>query len=319
MEKFESLGKVAAIEKLFENTPFKPFEGNCFVPESKGICVNVTKTYLEGMDFNLEFFPLKHLGYKCAVGATGELYAVLAKPRTLSVVLGVSSKLDFPHVKEVWDGIVAAAKEHGYEKLSLDLVPSLTGLSISLGANGERSQLTDVRRSKAKSMDLICVSDNLGAAYMGQMVLEKRLDLEKHKQLVGAYLKPEISPSTLKELEDAQIYPSHGYFVTRGLSDAVKRLVRDSGLGAKIYSGMIPFAGNTFDTAKELDIDPVAAAMGGGDDFCFLFTIPIEQHDRFRHDFQAWDVIGHLALPEVGSVVVAPDGLEFPIKAQGWE
>lgn len=82
---------------------------------------------------------------------------------------------------------------------------------------------------------------------------------------------------------------------------------------------MIPFAGNTFDTAKELDIDPVAAAMGGGDDYCFLLTIPIGQHDKFRHDFQTWDVIGHLALPEVGSVIVAPDGMEFPIKAIGWE
>lgn len=319
MDKFESLGKIAAVEKLFDGTPFKPFEDNCFIPDAKDICVNATKIFLEGMDFNLEFFPLKHLGYKCVIGVTGELYASLASPRILNAVIAVSSKLDFSHIREVWDGIVTAAVEHGYEKVSLDLVPSLTGLCISLGAVGTCPTLTDKRRSKANSKDLICVTDNLGSAYMGQQVLEKRLDLEKHKQLVAAYLKPETSPVMLKELEDAGIYPSHVYFVNRGLSDAVKRLVRDSGLGAKIYSAMIPFAGNTFDTAKELDIDPVAAAMGGGDDYCFLLTIPIGQHDKFRHDFQTWDVIGHLALPEVGSVIVAPDGMEFPIKARGWE
>ena len=120
-------------------------------------------------------------------------------------------------------------------------------------------------------------------------------------------------------MEEAGIIPSFGYFITRGLSDAVKRLVRDSGLGAKIYVERIPFAGRSFDLGKELDIDPVSAALNGGDDFRLLFTIPIGNHDKFRHDFQTFDIIGHLAKPEVGAVLVTPDGVELPMRAQGWK
>jgi thiamine-monophosphate kinase len=119
-------------------------------------------------------------------------------------------------------------------------------------------------------------------------------------------------------MEEAEIIPSYGYLVTRGLADAVKRLVRDSGLGAKIYVDKLPFAGKTFELGKELDIDPISAALNGGEDYRMLFTIPIGKHEKFRHDFQTFDIIGHLAKPEVGASVVTPDGVELPMKAQGW-
>ena len=180
-------------------------------------------------------------------------------------------------------------------------------------------------------MDLICVSDNLGAAFMGFQVLEKERmafeksgdvkaqpQLEEYKHMVGAYLKPQIRPDVIRQLEDAEIIPSYGYLVTRGLADAVRRLVRDSGLGAKIYVGRLPFAGKTFEVAKQLNVDPLSAALNGGEDYRLLFTIPIGKHDKFRHDFQTFDIIGHLAKPEVGAAVVTPDGVELPMKAQGW-
>ena len=143
-------------------------------------------------------------------------------------------------------------------------------------------------------------------------------DLSEFKHLVGEYLKPEINPSCVSLLEDEEIIPSHGYFVDRGLSDAVKRLVRDSGLGAKIYVERLPFASGTFDLGKKFNIDPISAAFNGGDDFRLLFTIPIGSHDKFRHDFQTFDIIGHLAKPDVGAVLVTPEGVELPITAQGW-
>jgi thiamine-monophosphate kinase len=187
------------------------------------------------------------------------------------------------------------------------------------------------RRPEAKSMDLICVSDNLGAAYMGFQVLEREKKafmqsgdvkaqpkLDDYKHLVGAYLKPQINPQTIKQLEESEIMPSYGYLVTRGLADAVRRLVRDSGMGAKVYIDKLPFAGKTFDLGKEMNIDPMSAALNGGEDYRLLFTIPIGKHDKFRHDFQTFDIIGHLAKPEVGAVVVTPDGVELPMKAQGW-
>ena len=325
---FSSLGRVGAIARLYENTPFKPFESSWFETSGKCHVTSFARTFLEGIDFDLTYFPLKHLGYKCVTAVTGELYAEMSHPRTMDVRLGISAKLDFGHISELWEGIVTAAKEHGYQKVSLDLTPSRNGLSVSISSAGETSLLMAKRRPQAKSMDLICVSGSLGAAYMGFQVLERekrnfeegkdQASLETYKNLVGAYLKPQISPAVIGQMEETEIMPSHGYLVTRGLADAVKRLVRDSGLGAKVYVDKLPFAGKTFDLGKELNIDPISAALNGGEDYRLLFTIPIGKHDKFRHDFQTFDIIGHLAKPEVGAVIVTPDGVELPMKAQGW-
>ena len=328
---FADLGRVEAIAKLYEGTPFKPFLEGQFETSGKSVVHTASRTFIEGMDFDLIYFPLKHLGYKCVVGVTGELYAEFAHPRTMDIRLGVSSKLDFKHISEIWNGVVTAAREHGYTQVNLDLVPSPNGLTISVSVAGETSLLMAKRRPAAKSMDLICVSDNLVAAFMGFQVLEREKrafdksgdakaqpKLDEYKNLIGAYLKPQINSQTVRLLEDAEIVPSHGYLVTRGLADAVRRLVRDSGLGAKIYVDKLPFAGKTFELGKELNIDPISAALNGGEDYRLLFTIPIGKHDKFRHDFQTFDIIGHLAKPEVGAAVVTPDGVELPIKAQGW-
>lgn len=331
-ETFSDLGRIEAIAKLYEGTPYKPFESSWFETSGKSFITSQSRTFLEGIDFDLVYFPLKHLGYKCVTAVTGELYVEMSHPRTLDIRLGISSKLDFKEIKDIWEGIVSAAKEHGYSKVSLDLLPSPNGLSISVSATGETSQLTAKRRPAGKSMDLICVSDNLGAAFMGFQVLEREKrkfdksgdakaqpELEEYKHLVGAYLKPQLNPQTIRQLEDSEVIPSFGYMVSRGLADAVRRLTRDSGLGAKIYVDKLPFAGKTFDLGKELNIDPVSAALNGGEDYRMLFTIPIGKHDKFRHDFQTFDIIGHLAKPEVGAVIVTPDGVELPLKAQGWK
>ena len=329
---FSDLGRVEAIARLYEGTPFKPFESSLFETGAKSVVSSSSRTFIEGIDFDLTYFPLKHLGYKCVTAVTGELYAELSHPRTMDVRLGISSKLDFKHIKEVWEGVVTAAREHGYKKVSLDLVPSPNGLAVSVSAMGETSLLNVKRRPAAKSMDLICISDNIGAAYLGFQVLEREKrefeksgdakaqpNLDDYKNLVKAYLKPQINPMVIGQLEDAEIIPSYGYLVTRGLADAIKRLVRDSGLGAKVYVDKLPFAGKTFELGKELNIDPISAALNGGEDYRLLFTIPIGKHDKFRHDFQTFDIIGHLAKPEVGAALVTPDGVELPMKAQGWK
>jgi len=327
---FAELGRVEAIKQLFEGTPYEPFgEPLWFQPEAGASSVNASRLFLEGMDFNLMYFPLKHLGYKCVVELCGELHAVMAMPRALSVVLGVSSKLDFEQVSELWSGIVSAAQEFGYKSLSLDLQPSANGLCISVSAVGADSGKSCALRPAPMSKDLICVSGSLGAAYLGLQLLEKerenfekgishRETLEQRKMLVASYLKPELAPNTPIKLEDEGIIPSMGYFVTRGLSDAILRLVRDSGLGAKVYADKIPFEGGSFSLGKELNVDPFSAAMNGGDDCRLLYTVPILKLEEFRRNFQTFDIIGHLAIPDVGAVLVTPEGVELPITAQGW-
>ena len=318
-KRFADLGKEEALNELYKVSKYKRkpeirFEG------SGGSIYTASALLLEGMDFNLVYFPLKHLGYKSVINVTGMLYASLARPKTLQVRLGVSSKLDFPQVKEIWTGIITAAAEHGYADVDLDLAPSLNGLTIALSATGETPKLTVVRRTKPKSKDLVCVSGSLGAAYLGMQALEREFkDLEKYRMIIGDYLKPELPTGLPEHFENEEIYPSSGYWISHGLSDAVKRLARDTGLGVKIYADKIPFEGNSFELGKRLDIDPVSAAFNGGDDCRLLFTIPILQLEKFRREFQAFDIIGHLAQEEVGAVLVTPEGVELPIHAQGWK
>jgi len=277
---------------------------------------------LEGIDFDLTYFPFKHLGSKAVIKVTGELLCVLSCPRTLKVSLGISSKLDFVEVSQIWEGVLDAARSFGYKDVALDLVPSLTGLSIAVTATGFETKEMAMKRPIGKSMDLICISNNPGASFLGEQILQRSKNMveeqrtkkfEQYRQLIGAHLKPELPANVISALNDGGITPSFGYFCAKCLRDIVLELCADSGLGAKIYVDKLPLAGGSIDAAKELGMDPLQAAMRGGDDNCLLFCIPIDQSDTLRHDFQSWDIIGHLARPEVGAVLVSPDGLEHPI------
>ena len=327
---FAELGRVEAIRQLFEGTPYGPFEEPLWFEAKPQECITTASgLLLEGIDFNLVYFPLGHLGRKAVLRVSGELYAVMAHPETLSVQLGISAKLDFEQVRELWKGIASAAQENGYKHVSLDLQPSRNGLSIALAATGRHSAAVSTARPKAQSKDLIAVSGRLGAAFLGLQVLERerlkfeqggtdRTALEEHRMLVGAYLKPELSPNLAAQLEEEKLCPAYGYFLSRGLADGLLRLCRDSGLGAKVYADKIPFEAGSFALGKELDIDPLSAAMNGGDDCQLLYVIPLAQYERFRTDFQTFDIIGHLAQPDAGAVLVSPDGLEHPVSAPGW-
>lgn len=305
-ESFAEIGRIGAIEKLFAG-----IEGRR--KNNKSV---VHRVMLEGIDFDLSYFPLKHLGYKAVVEVTGELYSRLCEAQSLSVILGVSSKLDFGQIEEFWSGVRVAAEEFGYSGLDLDLIPSLNGLCISLGAVGTQAS---AEFAEARSKDVICVSGALGSAFLGQQVLENRSsELEKYKMMVADYLKPELREHTPTHFKEAGIIPSAGCFITRGLADALLRLKEQTGLGVKVYADKIPFEGNSFSLGKDLDIDPVSAAMNGGDDCRLLFTIPILQAEKFHKEFPTYDIVGHLALREAGACMVTPEGIELPVRAQGW-
>ena len=327
MQDFEQIGRREAIRLLFEGSAFKPFDTGTFVPEAGSRVVTASRVLLEGIDFDLVYFPLKHLGYKSVALVTGELYAGLAQARSLKVVLGVSAKLGFERIKELLGGVLAAASEFGYGSVGLDLQPSRNGLTISVSAAGEAAAAP---APAPASKDLLCVSGALGAAYFGLRVLERGKsrfeagtkgsdeEMERYRMLVASYLRPELPAGLPSLLRDAGITPSASYFVDRGLADALLRLVSDTGLGAKVYADRVPFEGGSFELGKVLDVDPVSAAMNGGDDCRVLLVVPIAQFEAFRRDFQTFDIIGHLAQSEVGAVLVSPDGLEHPVSAPGW-
>lgn len=334
MEKknFSDIGKIEAIKLLFEESPFKQADGTSYLcGEKGGVIRTASKLWLEGIDFDLTYFPLKHLGYKSVVGTVGEIYASLARPQSISVRLGISAKLDLPQVSELWNGICTAAEEHHIKRADLDLVPSRNGLTISIVISGITSPEVAENRKSASSKDLICISGNVGASFLGMSLLEQEKkkfekageltgqpDLEKYKMLVASYLKPEIDPDIVSQLGDSGIISPYGYLVNRGLADAARRLNRDSGLGVKLYTDKIPFEGNSFEAGKKLNIDPVSAALKGGDDYRLMFVIPMSAYETFRHDFQTFSIIGHLAQPEVGTVLVTHEGVELPVHAQGW-
>ena len=334
MEKknFSDIGKIEAIKLLFEESPFKHADGTSYLcGEKGGVIRTASKLWLEGIDFDLTYFPLKHLGYKSVVGTVGEIYASLARPQSISVRLGISAKLALPQVSELWNGICTAAEEHHIKRADLDLVPSRNGLAISIVISGITSPEVAENRKSAGSKDLICISGNVGASFLGMSLLEQEKkkfekageltgqpDLEKYKMLVASYLKPEIDPDIVSQLGDSGIIPPYGYLVNRGLADAARRLNRDSGLGVKLYTDKIPFEGNSFEVGKKLNIDPVSAALKGGDDYRLMFVIPMSAYETFRHDFQTFSIIGHLAQPEVGTVLVTHEGVELPVHAQGW-
>lgn len=334
MEKknFSDIGKIEAIKLLFEESPFKQADGTSYLCGEKGGVIRTdSKLWLEGIDFDLTYFPLKHLGYKSVVGTVGEIYASLARPQSISVRLGVSAKMDLPQVSELWNGICTAAEEHHIKRADLDLVPSRNGLAISIVISGITSPEVAENRKSASSKDLICISGNVGASFLGMSLLEQEKkkfekageltghpDLEKYKMLVASYLKPEIDPDIVSQLGDSGIIPPYGYLVNRGLADAARRLNRDSGLGVKLYTDKIPFEGNSFEVGKKLNIDPVSAALKGGDDYRLMFVIPMSAYETFRHDFQTFSIIGHLAQPEVGTFLVTHEGVELPVHAQGW-
>ena len=324
MEQFSDIGRIEALARLFKDTCYINGDETHFTPqEGEHIC-SASRLFLEGTDFDLVYFPLQHLGYKCVVAVAGELYAHLARPRCLNVVIGVSAKLDFAQISQLWEGIWRTASDQGFGMLTLDLIPSQNGLSVSLSATGAGTRWF----GKPQSKDLLCVSGNLGGAYFGQRVLQRgkaafekdgrEPDLTQYRMMIASYLKPELNPALVEQLEDSGITPTSGCLVTRGLADAVKRIAARTALGVKVYADKIPFEAGSFDLGRELDIDPVSVACGGGEDYRLLLTVPIAQAERFRHDFQTFDIIGHLALKEVGTVLVTPEGVELPLRAQGW-
>ena len=288
-----------------------------------------TDMLTEGIDFDLSYFPLKHLGYKAVVRGINDILAMNAKPEQLLVSLGVSAKISVEALDTLYEGMECAAKELGVDIVGGDTTASMNGLVINISAVGFARKEDVVYRAGAREHDLICITSNLGAAYMGLHLLErekrvlKDIDnpepkFEGYEYLLERYLKPRARVNVLDALREEGILPTAMIDLSDGLASDLRQLCRSSQCGARIYLERIPIARQTSDLAEEMHIDPVIAALNGGEDHELLFTVPLEKQEAVMR-LGLVDVIGHITKEESGVILVTPDGEGIALKAQAFD
>lgn len=288
-----------------------------------------TDLLLEGIHFDLRYVPLKHLGYKAAVVNISDICAMGGNPRQITVSLGVSSRFTVEHIDELYEGFRTACKVYGVDLVGGDTSASVTGLVISVTCIGDCPKGEEIKRSGAKPTDIICVSGDLGAAYMGLQLLERenrvgaasgkdfQPDFSGKEYILERQLKPEARIDIVRELKKNGIHPTAMMDVSDGLSSELLHIAKASGVGCRVYEDKIPIDYQTALMAEELNMNLVTAAMNGGEDYELLFTVPITDHDRIEN-IKGVRMIGYVTEPDLGCALVTRDGQEFPLKAQGW-
>lgn len=287
-----------------------------------------TDMLLENVHFDLTYVPLKHLGYKAAVVNFSDIYAMNGQPRQITVSLGISSRFTVQHIEQLYAGMRLACMEYGVDIVGGDTCASHQGLVISITCIGEAPKGKAVRRSGAHDTDLICVSGDLGAAYMGLQLLEREKvasagqrdfvpDFSGKEYLVERQLKPEARRDIVAALAKNNIVPTSMIDISDGLSSELMHICKDSDCGCRIYEDRIPIDYQTAVMAEELNMNLVTAALNGGEDYELLFTVPLADHDAVSK-IEGVKVIGYITKPELGAAMITRDGGEFPLRAQGW-
>lgn len=290
--------------------------------------VVTTDLLLEGIHFNLMYMPLKHLGYKSVIVNLSDVYAMNATPRQITVSLAVSSKFTLEMIDELYGGIQLACDKYGVDLVGGDTTSSLTGMMLSITALGT-APLSDITyRSGARPSDLLCVTGDLGGAYMGLQLLERENEVfkvhpsmkpqfEGYDYILQRQLKPEARGDVVELLRKINIRPTSMIDISDGLSSEILHLCKSSGVGCHLYEERIPYDQQTRNMALEFNINPLVAALNGGEDYELLFTIPLEDHDKVRDDPDI-TVIGHMTRAEEGAMLVASGGTLIPLHAQGF-
>lgn len=288
---------------------------------------------MEGIHFDLVYTPLKHLGYKAAMVNFSDVYAMNGLPRQLLCNVAVGRRASVEDLDALYDGLRLACESHGVDLVGGDTSSSLTGLALSLTCLGEAEPGTEVYRSGARDTDLVCVSGDLGAAYMGLQLLEREKmalagkkgaaaedlqpDFGGREYLLERFLKPEARRDVVMRLREAGIRPTAMMDVSDGLSSELLHICSQSHVGCRIYEERIPLDYQTAAAAEEFNLNVTTCALNGGEDYELLFTVPLADHERVAA-IDDVHVIGHITRPEQGSVLVTRDGQEFPLRAQGW-
>lgn len=287
-----------------------------------------TDLLLEGVHFDLTYVPLKHLGYKSAVVNFSDIYAMNGYPRQITVSIGLSKRFSVEDMEELYSGICLACEVYGVDLVGGDTSASLTGLSISITCIGEGEKGKVVYRNGAHETDLICVSGDLGAAYMGLQLLEreKRVfqgekdftpDFSGKEYLLERQLKPEARKDIIEKLRKANVLPTAMMDISDGLSSELLHISKESHVGCRVYEDRIPIDYQTAVMAEQFNMNLVTAALNGGEDYELLFTVPLTDHEKVS-EMEGIKIIGHITKAELGNFLVGRDGGEVELKAQGW-
>ncbi len=330
-----TLGEFGLIDRLTKDFPLKNESSKLGVGDDAAVldfgereALVTTDLLLEGIHFDLRYVPLKHLGYKAAIVNFSDIYAMGGQPKQITVSLGISSRFTLEHIETLYSGIRLACEIYGVDLVGGDTSASTTGLVISITCLGEAEKGDAVKRSGAKETDLLCVSGDLGAAYMGLQLLERENQVGQGKKdfqpdfagkeyILERQLKPEARKDIVAMLKENGIKPTSMIDVSDGLSSEVLHLCKASGVGARIYEDRIPIDYQTASMAEELNMNVVMVAMNGGEDYELLFTVPLSDHEKISK-LKGVSMIGYITKPELGAAMLSRDGNEIPLKAQGW-
>lgn len=333
-----SLGEFGLIEQLTKDFPIKNpstqvgVGDDCAVlnygtnPEMRTLVT--TDVLLEGIHFDLTYTPLRHLGYKAAVVNFSDVYAMNGQPKQITVSLGISKRFTVEHIAELYAGIRLACEQYGVDLVGGDTSASVTGLIISITCIGEGEEGKIVYRNGAADTNLICVTGDLGAAYMGLQLLERERevgagqkdfqpDFSGREYILERQLKPEARKDVIAMLKEAGVKPTAMMDVSDGLSSELLHICKQSNVGCRIYEDRIPIDYQTAIMAEEMNMNLVTAAMNGGEDYELLFTVPLTDHDKVVN-MKGVRLIGRITKPELGAYMVTRDSNEIAIRAQGW-
>ena len=291
-----------------------------------------TDLMLEGIHFDLSYFPLKHLGYKAAMANFSDIYAMNAYPTQLTVSLGLSKRFSIEDVEEFYAGVLLACQRHNVDLVGGDTSSSLTGLTISVTCIGMAKEEDITYRNGAKPTDLICVSGNLGAAYMGLQLLEREKaifaqsadseinaqpDFAGKEYIIGRQLKPEARRDIIDALKKEGIKPTSMIDLSDEMVSDVFQICKESGVGCRIFEEKIPIDYETASMAEEFNMNLTTAALHGGEDYELLFTVPVTMHEKINN-LKDVKVIGYMTDKEDGKMLQTRDGQCFELTSQAW-
>ncbi|GHT61834.1 thiamine-monophosphate kinase [Bacteroidia bacterium] len=335
MTKISTLGEFGLIRHLTENIRIKNESTVKGVGDDAAVLsykdkevLVTTDLLLEGIHFDLTYVPFKHLGYKSAIVNFSDIYAMNGQPKQITVSLGISKRFSVEDLEDFYDGLALACQIYGVDLVGGDTSASLTGLCISITCIGEASKDQIVYRNKAKATDLIYVSGDLGAAYMGLQLLEREKavfagekdfmpDFTGKEYLLERQLKPEARKDIVHLLDENGILPTSMIDISDGLSSELLHICTQSGVGCQIYEERIPIDYQTALMAEQFNMNLTTAAMNGGEDYELLFTVPLGLHEKMEA-IEGVKLIGHICEASEGIHLIARDGAEIPLTAQGW-